>query len=96
MVASEPNTLTTACPGYPNTPEKHDLDLKSHMMMLLEDYKKDINKSLKEIQENMNKVEVLTGKQKNNLKKFKRLFCLLIHILLNFLKRFIYVLHGIL
>jgi hypothetical protein len=26
--SSEPSMLTTASPGYPNTPEKQDLDLK--------------------------------------------------------------------
>ena len=29
MAASEPNSPTSASPGYPNTPEKQDLDLKS-------------------------------------------------------------------
>jgi hypothetical protein len=38
-------------PGYPNTPEKQDSDLKSHLMMMIDDFKKDINNSLKEIQE---------------------------------------------
>jgi hypothetical protein len=42
---------TTASPGYPNTPEKQDSDLNSYGMMLVEDFKKEINKSLKEIQE---------------------------------------------
>jgi hypothetical protein len=28
--SSEPSTPTTASPGYPNTPEKQDLDLKSY------------------------------------------------------------------
>jgi hypothetical protein len=37
--------------GYPNTPEKQDIDLKSYLMMLVEDFKKDINNSLKEMQE---------------------------------------------
>ena len=32
--ASEPNSPTTASLGYPNTPEKQDLDLKSLVMML--------------------------------------------------------------
>jgi chromosome segregation ATPase len=49
-------------PGYPNTPKKQESDLKSHIMMMIEDFKKDINKSLKEIQEN-------TGKQLEALKK---------------------------
>jgi hypothetical protein len=35
-----------------NTPEKQDLDLKSPLMMLIKDIKKDINNSHKEIQEN--------------------------------------------
>jgi hypothetical protein len=39
------------CPGYPNTPEKQDSNLKSYLMMLIEDLKKDINNSLKEIQD---------------------------------------------
>jgi hypothetical protein len=28
--------------GYTNTPEKQDSDLKSHLMMMVEDFKKDI------------------------------------------------------
>jgi hypothetical protein len=36
---SEPSTPTVASPGYPNTPEKQDLDLKSYLMMLVEDFK---------------------------------------------------------
>ena len=47
--SSEPTTPNTASPGYPNTPEKQDLDLKSYLMMLVKDFKKDISNSLKEI-----------------------------------------------
>jgi hypothetical protein len=36
--ASEPSTPTTARPGYPNTPEKQDLDLKPYLMMMVEDF----------------------------------------------------------
>jgi hypothetical protein len=50
--SSEPSMPTTASPGYPNTPEKQDSDLKSYLMMLVEDFRKGINSSLKEIQEN--------------------------------------------
>ena len=50
MAASKPNSLTTGIPGLPNIPEKQDLDLKSLVMLLLEEHK-DINKSLKDIQE---------------------------------------------
>ena len=48
-------------PGFPNTSEKQDSDLKSHHMMMIEDFKTDINNSLKEthyniqIQENIGK-----------------------------------------
>jgi hypothetical protein len=50
--SSEPSTPTSASPGYPNTPEKQDSDVKSYLMMLVEDFKTGINNSLKEIQEN--------------------------------------------
>ena len=47
-------------PGYPNTPEKQDSDLKSYVMMLVEDFEKNINNSLKEIQESTGEqVEIL-------------------------------------
>jgi hypothetical protein len=51
-----PNYPTIASPGCTITQEKQDLDLKSLLMMVIEDFRKDINNSLKEIQEN-------TGKQ---------------------------------
>ena len=58
--SSEPSTPTTTSPGYPNTPEKQNSDLKSYLMMLIEDFKKGINNSLNEIQKNTAKqVEVL-------------------------------------
>ena len=61
MAASEHNSPTTARLGYPNTPEKQELDLKSLVMMLLQDHMKDINKFLKEIQEKMDqKLEAFT------------------------------------
>jgi hypothetical protein len=42
LALSEHSTPTTASPGYPNTPKKQDLDLKSYLMMLVEDFKKGI------------------------------------------------------
>jgi hypothetical protein len=58
--SSEHSIPTSASPGYPNTAEMQDLDLKSYLLMLVEDIKKDINNSLKEIQENTAKeVEAL-------------------------------------
>jgi tRNA(Ser,Leu) C12 N-acetylase TAN1 len=62
LAPSEPSSPTIASPGFPNTPEKQDVDLKSYPMMLIEYFKKDINNSFKELQEN-------TGKQVDSLKE---------------------------
>jgi hypothetical protein len=43
-------------------PKKQDSDLKSFLTMIIENFKKDINNSLKEIREN-------TGKQQESLKE---------------------------
>ena len=71
--ASEPSSPTSASPDYAKTPEKQDLDLKSLFMMLLEEHKKDINESRKEIQGNMNKLETRLMETQNHLWKFRRL-----------------------
>jgi gas vesicle protein len=55
MPSSEPNSGTIASPVYTITLEKQDMDLKSLLMMMMEDYKKNINNSLREIQENTSK-----------------------------------------
>jgi hypothetical protein len=60
--SSEPRTPTLPSPGHPNTMEKLDLDLKAYLMMMVEDIKKDLNNSLKEIQEN-------TAKQVEDIKE---------------------------
>ena len=52
LASSEPSTPTIASPGYTITPEKQDMDLKTILMITMEDYKKEINNSLKEIQKN--------------------------------------------
>ena len=69
MAASEPNSPTLASPGYPNTPEKQDLDLKSLVMMLVQEHMKNI---LKEIQEKMDqKLEALTRETQKSLKEIQ-------------------------
>jgi hypothetical protein len=55
LASSEPNSPTIVSPGYTITQEKQDLDLKSRLMTMIENFKKDINNSLKEIQENTGK-----------------------------------------
>jgi hypothetical protein len=63
---------TTASHGYPNTPQKQISDLKSYLMMLVEDFKKGINNSLKEIQENTVKhVEALKKEAQKSLKELQ-------------------------
>jgi hypothetical protein len=47
MASSELTSPTTAISGYPNTTEKQYLDIKPHLMMLIVDFRKDINNSLK-------------------------------------------------
>ena len=55
LAPSGPNSPTIASRGYTITPEKQDMDLKSLLMKMMEDYKKDIHNSLKEIEENTSK-----------------------------------------
>ena len=62
LASPEPNYPTIASPGYTITPEKQDMDLKSLLMMMMEDFKK-------EIQENTGKqLEALKEETKNTLK----------------------------
>jgi hypothetical protein len=51
LASSEPKCPTIASPGYTIILEKQDSDLKSCLMIMIED----INNSLKEIQENTGK-----------------------------------------
>jgi hypothetical protein len=60
--SSEPSTPTSPSPRHPNTPENLDLDLKASLMMMEEDIKKDLNNSLKDIQEK-------TAKQEEDIKE---------------------------
>jgi hypothetical protein len=71
MASSEPSHPTTASHGYPNTPEKQNSDLKSHLMMI-EAFKKDFN-SLNEIKESTGKqLEALKEETQNALKKYRK------------------------
>jgi hypothetical protein len=62
--SSERSTPSPPSPGHPNTTEKPDPDLNAyqHLMMIVEDIKKDFNNSLKEIQKK-------TAKQVDDLKE---------------------------
>jgi hypothetical protein len=72
LASSELNSPTIASPVYTITPEKQDSDLKSPLMMVIEDFKKDINNSLKEIQENTGKqLEALKEETQKSLKELQ-------------------------
>jgi hypothetical protein len=61
-------------PGYLNIPKKQDSYLKSYLMMLAEDFKKGINNSLKEIQNNTAKqIDVLKEEAQNSLKELQEM-----------------------
>ena len=69
MTTSEPNSPLPSCPGYPITPVKQGLDLKSLVMMLVQEHMKDI---LKEIQEKIDqKLEALARETQKSLKEIQ-------------------------
>jgi hypothetical protein len=62
LASSEPNSPTIASPGYTITSEKEDMDLKSLLMMMIDDFKK-------EVQETRGKqLEALKEKTQKSLK----------------------------
>jgi hypothetical protein len=63
LESSEPSTPNTANPGYNNTPEKQDWDLKSYLIMLVEVFKKGIKNSLKK------KTKTKTNTKENSAKE---------------------------
>jgi hypothetical protein len=72
LASSEPNSPTITSPGYTITLEKQDSDLKLLFMTIIEDFKKDINNSLREIQENTGKqVETLKEETQKSLKELQ-------------------------
>jgi hypothetical protein len=70
LTSLEPNSPTIGSPGYTITLEKQDLGLKSPLMMMIGDFKKDINNSLKDMQENTTRqVEALKEETQKSLKE---------------------------
>ena len=70
----EPSTPTSASPGFPQHTQKNKIQIQNHISWcwLVEDLKKGINNSLKEIQESTDKqVEVLKESQENTAKQVK-------------------------
>ena len=71
LASSEPNSPTIASLGYPNTLEKQDSYLKSLLMMMIEDIKKDTNNSLKEIQNTGKQLEAHKEETQKSFKELK-------------------------
>jgi hypothetical protein len=71
FASSEPNSPTIASPGYPIKPEKQDSDLKSHIIMMIEDFKKDINNSFKEIPNTGKQLKALKEETQKSLKELQ-------------------------
>ena len=72
LAPSEHISPIKANTGYPNKLEKQDLGIKSHFMMMMEDFKKDIHISRKEIQDNTSKqVEALKEEAERSLKELQ-------------------------
>ena len=73
MASSQPSSPIIASLGYLIKPEKQDSDLKSLLKIMIEDFKKDINYSHKEIQENTGKqVEALKEQIQNPIKNYRK------------------------
>jgi hypothetical protein len=72
LSSSEPNSPKIASPGCTITLEKQDSDLKSLLMMMIEDFKKDINSSLKEIHKKTGKqLEAIEEETQKSLKELQ-------------------------
>jgi len=72
LVSSGLSSITTASSGYPITHENQDLDLKSHFMIMMEDFKKNTNNSLKEIPDNTSKQgKALKEEAQKSMKELK-------------------------
>jgi hypothetical protein len=68
LASSEPNSPIVS-PGDTITSEKQDMDIKSLLMMMMEDFKKEINNSLKRYKRTqVNSQKPLKRKHKISLK----------------------------
>jgi hypothetical protein len=45
LTTSEPSSLTSKSPGYPNIPKKQNSDANSRLIKMMKDFKEDINNS---------------------------------------------------
>jgi hypothetical protein len=72
LASSEQNSSTIASHGYTITSEKEDMELKSLFLMMMEEFKKEINNFLKEIQENSGRLlEAFKEETQKSLKELQ-------------------------
>lgn len=69
--SSETRSPITASPGYPNKPEKKDVDLKAHLVRTIQAFKEGKNNSFKEIEEHIGKQVGLKEETKKPLKEIQ-------------------------
>jgi hypothetical protein len=66
---SQGNTILLEYPGYPNKTKAQENDLKCNLMKIIEAFRDEMNKSLKETQENtIKQVEIIKKKTNASLK----------------------------
>jgi hypothetical protein len=71
--STESSSPTIASPGYTNTLENQEAELKSYNMKKIDILKEDINNSLKEMQGNVSKqIEALKKEKKKNIKEIQK------------------------
>ena len=73
LESSETNSPTIASPEYTITPEKQDMYLKSLLMMMMEEFKKDINTLNKYRRTQVIREKPLKRKHINLLKEYKKI-----------------------
>jgi hypothetical protein len=77
LASAEPNPPTIASPGYTIKQEEQYMDLKSLLMMMMEDFKKEIQKNTgkqlealkEEAQKSLRELQEITTKQAMELNK---------------------------
>jgi hypothetical protein len=74
LTPSKPNFTNTVSPGLPKKLEKQDVDLKSYLMMWIEDIKRDINNSLTVQEKTGKKVEELKEETEKSLKNYRKTY----------------------
>jgi F0F1-type ATP synthase membrane subunit b/b' len=71
LASTGPSSPTTVNHRYPNSPGKQESDIKSHLLMMIEEVKEYVNNSLKGIQNRNKQVEDLKEETQKSLKELQ-------------------------